>query len=159
VLLGRQAGFPAGMYSCLAGFLDPCETVEEGVRREVMEEAGVAVGAVQVVQTQPWPVSRGAYAQIMIGCIAVATSDVTSEEGGMGVDGDAMRLELPSIVVDEAELETAAWVPVAEAAEALDQGAAMVGLPRPPRKTENAGTSDGASAGANASAGAESAES
>lgn len=94
------------MYSCLAGFLDPCETVEEGVRREVLEEAGVRVGAVHIMQTQPWPVSRGAYGQIMLGCIAVALpdSESDSEEAGAGGVGSSKTHALPTITVDKAEL-------------------------------------------------------
>ena len=43
------------MYSCLAGFVESGETLEEAVRREVMEEAGIVVGAVRYVASQPWP--------------------------------------------------------------------------------------------------------
>ena len=43
-LLGRSPGWPEGMYSCLAGFVEPGETVEAAVRREVCEETGVVVG-------------------------------------------------------------------------------------------------------------------
>ena len=69
-LLGRQARFPQGMYSALAGFLEPGETVEEAVRREIGEEAGIACGEVAYVASQPWPFP----ASLMIGCLARATS-------------------------------------------------------------------------------------
>ena len=54
-LLGRQPRFPKGMYSALAGFVEPGETIEAAVRREISEEAGVDCGAVQYYASQPWP--------------------------------------------------------------------------------------------------------
>jgi NAD+ diphosphatase len=69
-LMGRQAGFPQGMYSCLAGFLEPGESIEEAVRREIFEEAGVHCGAVSYLASQPWPFP----ASLMIGCLARATT-------------------------------------------------------------------------------------
>ncbi|MDP3961739.1 MAG: NAD(+) diphosphatase [Pseudorhodobacter sp.] len=71
LLLGRSPGWPEGMYSCLAGFLEPGETVEAAVRREVAEETGVEVGVVRYLASQPWPFP----ASLMIGCLAQATSD------------------------------------------------------------------------------------
>jgi NAD+ diphosphatase len=84
-LLGRQPMFPKGMWSALAGFLEPGETIEEAVEREVMEEAGLPVGQVRYVASQPWPFP----ASLMIGCIA----DSNSEQ----------------IVVDKTELDDAQW--------------------------------------------------
>lgn len=54
-LLGRQPGWPTGRYSTLAGFVEPGETLEDAVRREVREEAGVIVGRVDYQSSQPWP--------------------------------------------------------------------------------------------------------
>ena len=84
-LLGRQARFPAGMYSCLAGFAEVGETLEDAVRREVKEEAGLTVGRVSYYASQPWPFPSS----LMIGCLAEA---LTAE-----------------ITVDEVELEDARW--------------------------------------------------
>lgn len=70
-LLGRQKHFPENMYSCLAGFIEPGETFEEAVRRETLEESGVAVGQVAYVASQPWPFP----ASLMLGGEAQALSD------------------------------------------------------------------------------------
>jgi len=72
-LLGRGPQWPRGMFSALAGFLEPGETVEEAVRREIAEETTVKVGAVRYVQSQPWPFPSS----LMIGCIGEAeTTDI-----------------------------------------------------------------------------------
>ncbi|XP_059192220.1 peroxisomal NADH pyrophosphatase NUDT12 isoform X2 [Centropristis striata] len=84
-LLGRKKIFPARMFSCLAGFIEPGETMEEAVRRETEEESGVKVGPVQYVSCQPWPMPSN----LMIGCVAVAIST--------------------DIKVDENEIEEARW--------------------------------------------------
>ncbi|KAG5280477.1 hypothetical protein AALO_G00060470 [Alosa alosa] len=84
-LLGRKKIFPSGMFSCLAGFIEPGETVEEGVRREVWEESGVRVGQVHYVTSQPWPMPSS----LMIGCHAVALTT--------------------NINVDKNEIEEARW--------------------------------------------------
>lgn len=84
-LLGRQPQFAPGMYSALAGFVEPGETIEDAVRREIMEEAGVPVGAVRYLASQPWPFPSS----LMIGCAA-----------------RALALD---IVVDRLELEDARW--------------------------------------------------
>ena len=66
VLLARQPQYPPGRYSALAGFVEPGESIEEAVARELMEEAGVAVGDVRYVASQPWPFPGS----LMIACIA-----------------------------------------------------------------------------------------
>lgn len=95
VLLGRSPGWPEGMYSLLAGFAEPGETIEAAVRREVFEETGVQVGAVSYLSSQPWPFP----ASLMLGCAGVA----------LGTD----------ITIDPAEIEDAIWVSREELAEAF----------------------------------------
>jgi NAD+ diphosphatase len=70
-LLGRSTRFPAGLYSTLAGFVEPGESLEETVRREVYEEAGVEVVDLQYRSSQPWPFP----ASLMLGFRALAQSD------------------------------------------------------------------------------------
>src|SRR3984957_10871278 len=65
-LVGRGKQFPPGMFSALAGFVEPGETIEEAVRRELMEEASVKVGEVTYYATQPWPFPSS----LIIGCFA-----------------------------------------------------------------------------------------
>ena len=84
-LMGRQPRFIPGMYSCLAGFCEPGETIEDAVRREIHEEAGITTGRIRYLASQPWPFP----ASLMIGCLAEATSE--------------------TIVRDETELEDARW--------------------------------------------------
>jgi NAD+ diphosphatase len=91
-LLGRQTRFPPGMYSCLAGFLEPGETIEAAVRRETHEEAGIHCDEVRLHSNQPWPFPMS----LMIGCHARATST--------------------DIVMDAAELEDVRWFTREEAA-------------------------------------------
>jgi NAD+ diphosphatase len=69
-LLGRQAGWPPGRYSTLAGFVEPGESLEDAVRREVAEEAGVIVDEVRYHSSQPWPMP----ASLMVGFLATAVS-------------------------------------------------------------------------------------
>jgi NAD+ diphosphatase len=90
-LLGRQKPFPPKMYSCLAGFVESGETLEECVRREVMEEAGIVVGAVDYTASQPWPFPTN----LMLGCRAQALSR--------------------EITMDAEELEDCRWFSRAEA--------------------------------------------
>ena len=74
LLLGRSPGWPDGMYSLLAGFVEPGETMEAAVRREVAEETGVQIGAVGYLASQPWPFP----ASLMLGCRAEAlTTEIT----------------------------------------------------------------------------------
>ena len=92
-LLGRSARFGPGMYSCLAGFVEPGETIEDAVRREVMEEAGIVVGKVDCAISQPWPFPMS----LMIGCVGVA--------------------ETTEIRLNDNELEDARWFTMDEIAE------------------------------------------
>jgi NAD+ diphosphatase len=91
-LLGRQKQFLPGMWSCLAGFVEAAETIEDAVRREIFEESGIHCTDVNYYMTQPWPYPSS----LMIGCTARATSE--------------------EIVVDRAELEDARWFTRAEVA-------------------------------------------
>lgn len=108
VLLGRQPQYPPGRYSALAGFVEPGESIEEAVERELMEEAGVEVTAVRYVASQPWPFPG----QLMIACIAAAA-------------GDALTLDL-------IELEDAFWVDAAGVRAALAGDPAAPFLAPPP---------------------------
>jgi NAD+ diphosphatase len=69
-LLGRQPRWPEGRYSTLAGFVDPGESLEDAVRREVAEEVGVEVGEVSYLGNQPWPFPSS----LMVGFFASALS-------------------------------------------------------------------------------------
>jgi NAD+ diphosphatase len=108
-LVGRQSRFPPGNYSALAGFLEPGESVEEAVRRELHEESGIRTGAVRYVTSQPWPFGGS---QLMIACVAEALDD--------------------KITLDTNELEDAMWVTRAEVAAALaGEAGARFGAPPP----------------------------
>lgn len=95
-LVGRQSRFPPGRYSALAGFLEPGESMEEAVARELFEEAGVRVaGPVRYIASQPWPFP----AQLMIACVApvaddALTLDATEIEAAMWVTRDEVRASL-----------------------------------------------------------------
>jgi len=84
-LLGRQVDWPEGRYSTIAGFVEPGESLEDAVRREVYEETNIRVGTVHYHSSQPWPFPSA----LMLGFIAEATSD--------------------EIVLNDGELEDARW--------------------------------------------------
>ncbi|WP_234041442.1 NAD(+) diphosphatase [Erythrobacter aureus] len=71
LMLGRGLGWPEGSFSALAGFVEPGESIEEAVNREVLEEAGITVRDVSYIASQPWPFPS----QLMIGCHSHADSD------------------------------------------------------------------------------------
>ena len=97
-LLGRSHHFQEGMYSCLAGFVEPGETIENAVRRETVEESGIVVGRVRYHASQPWPMPHS----LMIGCY-----------------GEAKSTE---IVIDPQEMQDVRWFTRADAAAMLDAG-------------------------------------
>jgi NAD+ diphosphatase len=84
-VLGRSPRFPQTMWSCLAGFAEPGESIEEAVRREVWEEVGLACAAVRYFASQPWPFPSS----LMIGCHTEAVTE--------------------AIVIDKSEIEEARW--------------------------------------------------
>ncbi|WP_244639493.1 NAD(+) diphosphatase [Aureimonas endophytica] len=107
-LLGRGPHFPSGMWSCLAGFVEPGETLEAAVRRETKEEAGIEVGRVRYLASQPWPFPGS----LMIGCLAEALS--------------------AEIVFDGVELEGCRWFERAEVLAMLEERHPEgISLPKP----------------------------
>jgi NAD+ diphosphatase len=108
VLLGRQPQYPPGRYSALAGFVEPGESIEEAVAREILEEAGVRVSDVRYVASQPWPFPGS----LMIACVAAAQDD--------------------AITLDTNELEDARWFDRA-AVEAALRGDGDAPFKAPPR--------------------------
>ena len=95
VLVARQPHYPEGRYSALAGFVEPGESIEEAVAREVKEEAGIEVDDVRYVASQPWPFPGA----LMIACIAKAggralTLDRTEIEDAMWADREAVESAL-----------------------------------------------------------------
>jgi NAD+ diphosphatase len=94
-VLGRSPRFAPTMWSCLAGFAEPGETIEEAVRRELLEEVGIACGRVKYFASQPWPFPSS----LMIGCHAQALSE--------------------NIVIDHSEIEDARWFEREELAQML----------------------------------------
>ena len=108
LLLGRQPHYPARRYSALAGFVEPGETIEAAVARELYEEAGITVRDVTYVASQPWPFPS----TLMIGATCTATDD--------------------SLTIDYQELDDARWFSRAEVEAALagDADASFIAPPR-----------------------------
>jgi len=94
-LVGRGPNWPEGRYSALAGFMEPGESIEEAVAREIFEEAGVRVRNVRYVASQPWPFPS----QLMMACIAQAEDD--------------------KLTIDTKELQDAIWISRADMKRAL----------------------------------------
>ncbi|MCC2601239.1 NAD(+) diphosphatase [Sphingopyxis yananensis] len=107
VLVARQPGFPPAFFSALAGFVEPGESIEEAVARELFEEAGIRVRDIRYIASQPWPFPSS----LMMACMAV-TDD-------------------PTLTLDETELEAAMWVDKADVRAALsgDMNAPFVAPP------------------------------
>lgn len=110
LLLGRQARFPPRSFSALAGFVEPGESVEEAVAREVLEEAGVKVRDVTYIYSQPWPFPS----QLMLGCHSFSDSD--------------------GLLLDKTEIEDARWFTREEVAEALEKGQESTSFVPPPKQ-------------------------
>lgn len=106
LLLGRQKRWPPYWFSTLAGFAEPAESIEEAVRREVYEEAGILVGRVVIHSTQPWPYP----ANLMIGAIGQAIPE-----------GETIDLG------NDPELDDARWFEFGEVREALRVGTSGLG--------------------------------
>jgi NAD+ diphosphatase len=108
LLLGRQPQYPPGRYSALAGFLEPGESIEAAVARELHEEAGIKVADVSYTASQPWPFPSS----LMIGCHARALAS--------------------DLVIDTTELDDARWFTRSEIEAALD-GDPQAAFQAPPR--------------------------
>lgn len=106
LLVGRSPGWPDGTYSLLAGFVEPGETLEAAVRREVFEETQVRVGQVDYLSSQPWPFPMS----LMFGC-----------------RGEALSRE---ITLDPVELEDARWMTREEVAQVFAGSHPQVNPPR-----------------------------
>ena len=104
-LLGRQSNWPPGRYSTLAGFIEPGESLEDAVRREVAEESGVQVGEVRYHSSQPWPMP----ASLMLGFTAVARD--------------------PAIRLRDGELEDARWFTPQQIADGIADGSFLPSTP------------------------------
>lgn len=106
-LLGRGPGWPSNMFSALAGFVEPGESLEEAVRREVLEESNIVVGRVRYIASQPWTFPSS----FMIGCLAEAEST--------------------EISIDRAEIEEARWFSRDELEKGLTGDTSEVMVPPP----------------------------
>tara|TARA_R110000772_G_scaffold74939_2_gene162992 strand:- start:357 stop:1289 length:933 start_codon:yes stop_codon:yes gene_type:complete len=108
ILLGRQPRFPPKRFSALAGFIEPGESIEGGVARELWEEAGIKVRDVRYIASQPWPFPSS----LMMACTSV-TDD-------------------PTLTLDEDEIEEAAWFSLGEVKAAMNGDADAPFIAPPP---------------------------
>ncbi len=106
LLLGRGPSWPERMYSLLAGFVEPGETIESAVRRETFEESGIRVGRVSYVASQPWPFPMS----LMFGCIGEALDE--------------------ALTVDTKELADARWFTRAEVQQIVAGQHPAINAPR-----------------------------
>jgi len=107
-LLGRGLRRPGARFSCLAGFMEPGETLEEAVRREILEESNIRVGRVRYLASQPWPFPS----TLMIGCLAEALSE--------------------EITIDPEELGEARWFERAEVCAMVERSRSDDAIPGVP---------------------------
>lgn len=138
ILLGRQPVFPPNFYSCLAGYMEAAESIEDAARREIYEESRVKIRDVCYYGSQPWPIGRGVFNQVMIGCVGTA--------------------ETEEITIDTTELSDARWFTREEVQRSLmhyykerPEGGSAAGRsrsrsPSPSRKERTAASGEGASA-------------
>lgn len=98
-LLGKMKRSPKNFYSCISGFIEPGESIQEAAVREVKEETGIDVEDVRIVDSQPWPIGRGGGCELMIGCSAVASH--------------------MDIAVVEEEVEDVRWFPLSSVRDML----------------------------------------
>ena len=108
MLVGRQPRYPPRRYSALAGFLEPGESIEEAVARELHEEAGMKTRSVRYVVSQPWPFPSS----LMMACIAQVEDD--------------------ALTIDYTELEDAIWVTRDEVVASMNGDPDARFLPPPP---------------------------
>jgi len=107
VAVAHNVNFPETLYSLIAGFVEPGETIEEAVRRETLEELGIRCGQVDYLCSQPWPFPAG----LMFGCIAEALDE--------------------DFTLEEAELSEAVWLDREELAAIFRGENAQISSPRP----------------------------
>ncbi|KAA8494709.1 Peroxisomal NADH pyrophosphatase NUDT12 [Porphyridium purpureum] len=108
LLLARSARFQPNLYSCVAGFMEHGESIEEAVQRETLEETGVAVHSIKYHSSQPWPFPYS----LMIGCMATASA--------------------AEITIDEKEIEAAAWFSLDELQGAINHSESVALRVPPP---------------------------
>jgi NAD+ diphosphatase len=116
-LLGRQASYPPGMYTCISGFVEHGESAENAAMRETHEETAVVCtpGSAQLVASQPWPCGRGNHCELMLGVFARAVA------GGETIDCGAGGALMAGGAQGVAELQDARWFSREEARTMLER--------------------------------------